>query len=285
MMLHVSACPLHKFFECDCESETSFLNRTKGKGHQMRKMFIALFTGLVVLSMAASGAALDLELYVDSAPNAYSPPVWDPYWSQTKADVVAGTFTNLDGGTYPGTLTIDPYDEIVYSTGDLGKRLHWIYYVPGETTAGLDGLFEVKMIVDWGGVDYTYDWDNGGAFAVDGSSPDIGWVQPGSWEDSPSGVIGTFGHAWWATDDDADPLSTDSNPYNEVDQADIDALREAVLAAQTHATGLVRYRESIDDDWQYTTLKVSIPDASTLILLGSASLIGGLVSWRRRSKA
>jgi len=36
---------------------------------------------------------------------------------------------------------------IVYSTMDLGQRLHWIYWLPGETIASLDGRFEVKWTI------------------------------------------------------------------------------------------------------------------------------------------
>lgn len=99
------------------------------------------------------------------------------WWNQTKADVAAGTFQNLRTGTHPGTLCIDPYDEIVYSTVDLGKRLHWIYWVPGETTASLNDRFQVKWVIDREVVAWTYDW-NAKKLIADGS--EIGWVQPSS---------------------------------------------------------------------------------------------------------
>ena len=118
-----------------------------------------ILTTLVTAVLIASGTALaDTPLlYVDSAPNVYGSAQWAPWWAQAKTDVVAGTFTNMRTGTHPGTTKIDPYDEIVYSTMDLGKRLHWIYDVPGETVANLSdkGLFEVKWEIDWYGTAYT----------------------------------------------------------------------------------------------------------------------------------
>lgn len=236
--------------------------------------------GCLIAGAWLNAQATTVQLYVDSAPNIYGSPNWAPWWTQTKSDVVGGTFVNLRTGTYPNTLRIHPYDEIVYSTGDLGKRLHWIYWLPGKTKASLNELFQVKWVIDWDGDDWTYDWSTTPpSWALD--DPEVGWVQPGSWEDYSGGVIGSFGFAWWATDDDAPPHSTDANPYNETDQADIDALRSQVFQYQTYAKGLVRYRETVNDPWQYTTLKVTIPDtgASSVGLFGLALL--GLSLYRR----
>ena len=243
---------------------------------------IAFLLGCFLMGALVSTQATTVQLYVDSAPNIYGSPNWASWWTQAKADVVGGTFVNLRTGTYPNFLRIDPYDEIVYSTGNLGKRLHWIYWLPGETVAGLNGRFQVKWVVDWAGSAWTYDWTSYN-WAPD--SPTAGWVQPGSWTNYNSGdnigVIGTLGFAWWATDDDALPHSTDANPYNETDQADIDALRSLVFNNQTYALGLVRYRNTMDDPWQYKTLKVTLPEGGmTLGLLGIA--LTGLGLLRRR---
>ena len=71
---------------------------------------------LVTLVLAASSANASPFLFVDSAPNVYGSPNWAPWWAATKTDIIAGSFTNLRSATFPGTNTISPYDEIVYST-------------------------------------------------------------------------------------------------------------------------------------------------------------------------
>lgn len=241
----------------------------------------------VAAAVSSGAAAGSVELYVDSAPNVYGSPDWAGWWENTKEDVVAGTFTNMRSSIAPaGEGYVDPYDMIVRSTGDLGRRLHWIYWIPGETTSSLQGRFEVKMAFDWDGTSYTYDWANGGSLVED--DPSLGWSQPGSWENHDAdgdgtvdGVIGSFGHAWWASDDDSAPFNTDGNAYNETDQADVDALRELVLQEQTFVRGLVRYREHLQGEWDEMALELQIIPLPPAAWLGLAGLAGVAVARRR----
>ena len=148
--------------------------------------------------------------------------------------------------------------------------------MPNETTTSLDGLFEVKWVIDWGGDNWTYD---GGGWAADG--PEVGWSQPSSWEDyddgqGTTGVIGSLGFAWWSTDNDAPPLDTGGSVYDEVNQDDIDALRNVVFNAQTFATGLVRWRNSPTDDWMVSSLTVNVVPLPAAVFAG-LPLLGGLI--------
>ena len=240
-----------------------------------------LLLGGLILLFATSHAAA--ELYVDSAPNVYGSPDWAPWWNATKTDVAAGTFQNMRSGDLgtPNVLQMTPYDEIVYSTGDLGKRIHWIYWLPGETTAGLDGRFEVKWVVDWAGANWTYE---GGGWALDG--PEVGWSQPVNWENyddgASTGVIGSLGFAWWASDDHALPGDTGGTAYDETDQADIDALRETVLNNQTFATGYIRIKDAPGGDWQVTQLTVDVVPVPGAVLLGMLGLSVAGAKLRKR---
>jgi hypothetical protein len=245
----------------------------------MRHARTILITVLASL-LPATAMAMPM-LYVDSAPNVYGSSAWAPWWSNTKTDVMGGTFTNMRTGLVPGTTRFHPLDEIVYSTMDLGKRLHWIYWLPGETLTGLEGRFQVKWVIDYYGDDWTYE---GGSWAAD--APEVGWSQPSSWEEvSGSGVIGSFGFAWWATDDETTPFDTGGSPYDEVDMADVNALAADVFTFQTFARGYIRYRPDVNSDWVTSELQVDIvpePTSLMLIVAGGATALAGL---RRRRKS
>lgn len=249
---------------------------------KMRTWVTPLVLTILTFVGSSQSWSLNVGFYVDSAPNVYGSPNWAAWWTSTQQDVKDGAMQNMRTGLFPGTLCTDPLDFIVYSTGDLGKRVHWIYWIPNMSVSQMSGLFQVRNILDWGGTDYTYDY--GTASYVDLSvDPDAGWIQPGSWTDYMGGVIGSFGWAWWATDNDALPNSTDGNPYNETDSDDIMALRNLVLSSQTYLGGQIRYRDSITDEWttEDLTLQVkAVPEPSTLALVGAG--VAAMVGRRKR---
>lgn len=236
-------------------------------------------TNLIVLMAVlgmSSWVSADPSFYVDTAPNVYGSPNWTPWWNATKTDVVAGTFQNMRSGMYPGTLKADPLECLVYSTGDLGKRMHFIYWLPDTTRAQATGLFEVKWTVDWAGTEWTTDASNN--WIVDDAN--AGWSTPTNWEDYNSGVIGSMGFAYWVTDDEASPHSTHGSVYDEVDASDISAFRTAVLANQTHINGMIRWRDSITDTWQTKSLSVTFVPAPGAFLLAGMGL--AMVGWVKR---
>ncbi|MBX3355727.1 MAG: hypothetical protein KF724_08515 [Phycisphaeraceae bacterium] len=209
-----------------------------------------------------------MNLYADSAPNLFGSPAWAPWWASARADMEAGTFENMRSGAYPGSLLMSPHNLIVYSTGDLGRRLHTMFWIPDETTASLDGRFQMRYCLDWDGVDYVYDFGLNDYVVYDGPTGSAGWVQPaGSWSNYSTGVVGNPGWAWWATDDDAPPFSTDANPYNETDAADVEALARIIRSAQTYFRLEIRTRATIGDAWgNYDAIQVNIDQPAIELL-------------------
>ena len=253
----------------------------------MRKLWLVVVT---VLAMAVSAYAGTIapRLYADTAPNAYGSPNYDPWWTAAKADVAAGTFINMRSGAHPGTTYFEPTEAIVYSTGDLGKRLHWIYWIPGATKSQLNGLFEVNNSWDEDGQEWVWDF-SASPFRVpmqdedNNGIPDNGWYQPSRWEDYSGGVIGTFGNALWASDDEAPPYDTNGRPYDETNDEDVAALASWMLQHQTHWTGWVRYRQSTTDDWTYMQLRLQVvPEPGTVVLWLSGFAAPAFALLRRR---
>ncbi len=229
---------------------------SKEEERKMKRAIVVMLAATLLLAMGSGMAsAITVTLNADTATNASGSPLWAAYRTAAFADVAAGTFVDMRSGTYVGRSMFEATEAIVYSTGDLGKRLHWFYWLPGQTVAGMNGLFQVKDVTDWDGVDWTYDWGTG-TQVEDG--PEVGWIQPGSWINYNGGVIGTFGNAYWAWDDAALPYDTGGNAYNETDAADIQALAGMMYASQTHWTGVVRFRESVNDPWVVQSMRVDM---------------------------
>jgi len=263
-------------------SETTALNKcgennevlsSKGKEETMRRFVTIASVAVLLFAVAGTAQAISVSLYADTAPNVYGSPNWASWWSNTQADVADGNgFVNMHSSTLnPGTLLLDPYDFIVYSTGDLGRRLHFIYWVPGETVSSLTAIgFQTNMAYDWEGAPDSYGWAAPSA---------ANWGDYDSNGDSIiDGVVGTFGDALWATDDDALPHDTDGDPSNETNQADIDAMWAIVLASQTYETGMVRYLDQGSYQEVDLTLDV-VPEPISMVMLGC--LGAGMAAARR----
>jgi hypothetical protein len=261
---------------------------------RVRSLWLTVLAVFTMVSFASAGT-ITAFLYADTAPNVYGSPNWAPWWTAAKADAAAGTFVNMRSGQHPGTTYFEPEEEIVYSTGDLGKRLHWIYWVPGKTIAQLQNCnFQVNWMVDWEGVDYVYDWDNYDLVQANlvGGIPTNGWIQPSSWieydkdgDNNPDGVIGTFGFAWWATDNEAEPLRHQSGTWwNETDQDDVNALAAKIRRAQTHAIGYIRWKCEGDNDWDYRILQLNVVPEPGTVLLWLSGLTAPAVALLRRRK-
>jgi len=155
----------------------------------MKQLGIAM-VGLLLIAMGPVQASI-VSIYVDAAPNVYGSPDYAPWQTATYAAVSAGTFMNMSNGVNPanvGTTDFEIQDEVVYSFGDLGKRLTWIYWIPDTTIAELQAKeFQMSLTNIWDGdvLDFYLDYY--------GST----WLEPTKWVEYNGGVIGTAGMAWW----------------------------------------------------------------------------------------
>ena len=165
----------------------------------MKKTAVAVLLVAAILMWVSNVAALSISLYVDSAPNVYGSPDYAPWLDSAKTAVANGTFVNMSNGINPaniGTTNFEIEDEVVYSFGDLGKRLTFLYWIPNTTTAYLlDNGFEVRLENWWDGdyLDFYLDYY--------GSS----WLTPDGMENYAGGVIGKAGMAWWGAYDTNTP--------------------------------------------------------------------------------
>lgn len=165
----------------------------------MKRLIVLIAFILLGVSTVASADGV-VYLYVDAAPNVYGSPDYPAWKAATFAAVAAGTFVNMANsaiGCNAGTTKFEIEDEVVYSFGNLGKRLTWIYWVPGETKASLAGRFKISLFNTWDGdvIDFYLDYY--------GST----WLEPTKWEDYDAngdgivdGVMGVAGMAWWGAE-------------------------------------------------------------------------------------
>ena len=167
----------------------------------MKRLFLLLSACMLGFLLPPPGAA-DLMappvfIYVDAAPNVYGSSLYPAWQTAAFEKAASGTFINMENGTNPafkGTTNFVIEDEVVYSFGDLGKRLTWVYWIPNETLNTLAGRFTISLINLWDGeyLDFYKDYY--------GST----WLTPTRWQDYDKngdglidGVIGTAGMAWW----------------------------------------------------------------------------------------
>jgi hypothetical protein len=152
-----------------------------------KALFLLCAFSVVFLCGGVAGA---VNLYVDSAPNIYGSPDYASWWASAKSAASTGAFTNMANSSDPsnsGTTNFEVEDAVVYSFGDLGSRLHFIYWIDGATISSLSGIFKISLSYEWDGI--VYDFYKG----YYGST----WLEPTSWVEYNGGVIGTAGFAWW----------------------------------------------------------------------------------------
>lgn len=71
----------------------------------------------------------------------YGSSDYAPWKADADAKISNGTFVNMansHNSANVGTTNFNALDEIVYSTGDLGTRLHFLYFIEDTTVAELE---------------------------------------------------------------------------------------------------------------------------------------------------
>lgn len=231
----------------------------------MKKFLTFLCAVTLVLVMVAPSFALSI--YVDAAPNVYGSTDYPAWQTAAYAAAAAGTFTNMSNGVNSaniGTTNFEIQDEVVYSFGDLGKRLTWIYWIPNETIAGLGNRFQISLTNIWG-CDGPLDFYN----YYYGST----WLTPTKWVNYDSdndgdndGVIGAAGMAWWGA------YGVNTPEALAADIADWGSVSETWI----FTTKLDGIETSITSN----RAAAPVPEPSTILLMGIGLL--GLVGYSRK---
>ncbi len=227
------------------------------------RLLSVLLSGLLFL-LAGLVQAATVSIYVDSAPNVYGSPDYAGWEANAYAGVAAGSFVNMSNGINPlnvGSTDFEIQDEVVYSFGDLGKRLHWIYYIEGETVAALEGTgrFQMSLTNIWDGAAWDFYNDYYG----------ITWIEPTKWidydadgDDVIDGVIGSAGMAWWGANgvNTQEALDADMASWSLAEESWIFTVR-----LDGDETSLTSHRDASP---------VPVPGAMILFAAGLAGLSG-----------
>lgn len=220
----------------------------------------------MLLIAGTMAQAMNVNFYIDTAPNASA--AYAAWKTDAYAAAAAGTYVNMRSGAHPGTNLFDPLESIVYSTGDLGHFVQWVFWIPDKTVTDLTGNIQYRYTYNWDGTEATTTWRT--------TVPSM--INYGT------GVVGTFGCANWAVDDSAAPFDTGGTPYDETDAADIATVAAQMVACNGYSAAELQVRDSSESAWQSQTLTgyVATPEPTSIMALLVG--IGSIAGYRRFRK-
>ena len=240
--------------------------------------FLAILIGVLLLCLGTSPASAQLtslSFFVDSAPGDPQFSGWTDWWGNTITAMVSGHMINMPTGRHIGSLQLDPLDEMLSSEEGGGKRLEWVYYIPGVSIASLNH-FEIKWSTPIDGHEYSTGW----------IAPDVNSMSEFDVDGNPiDGVVGHFGFG-------LEPgQGMPGNPVG----VDPDTYGAFLLASQPYASGKLRY--AVDENghpiqdkeylWHEEEVLLrmgEVPEPGTVGLLGIV-LLGGVVMAIRQRRA
>ncbi len=195
----------------------------------------------LVLSQAHASV---ISIFVDAAPNKYGSPDYAEWEANAFANAVNGSFVNMANSAKAansGTTNFEIEDAVVYSFGDLGSRLTWVYYISDTSVEELGSAdnFKVSLLNTWDGDESDLYLDFYGNT----------WLEPTSWLNYNGGVIGTAGMGWWGAHEvnTQEALDADLAAWGAVDESwefrvqynnEITSLTSNRVASVSEPTGL-----------------------------------------------
>ena len=235
----------------------------------MKKVVQLLFASLLllVLSSVAFAKTMPVRMYSDAAPNVYGSADYAPWEAAAFAAIASGSFADMGNGINPanvGTNKFEIQDEVVYSFGDLGKRLTWLYWMPGETVESLTDRLTISLFNTWDGdsLDF-YDYYYGSTWIT----PSKIYNYDANGDGIIDGVMGVAGMAWWGANgvDTQEALDNDIEAWGSASEewlftVKLDGVEFSYLSVRDGA--------------------VPTPEPSSFLLLGAGLL--GLVALGRK---
>jgi len=232
----------------------------------MARKVLSLSLFMLTLFVSQTTLAYSIYIGVDAAPNKYGSSLYPAWEAEAFAAISSGSFVNMKNSINPlnsSTTNYEIEDVVVYSFGDLGKRLSFVYWIPGATTESIKDTFQISLTYTFDGVFHDlYDEYYGST-----------WLTPTSWKNYDSnndsaidGVVGVAGNGWWGAygvnlPEALEALNKDLKEWGAVDES---------WTLTARILGITGTTEN-----SLTATRAATPEPSTMLLMafGGASAL------------